>query len=263
MRVTAALAFAALLPVAIGAQTAAPSLDAIAPASNVRALFARFGSPSVSTTNVGQIWTWTLADGTSLRVTSDDDGAVQIADVAAKNGARAALSLSRGTYALAFGAPQTANDVGISPEHAISGSSPDTGAPAQYWEYALPAERELILVYAGAGGPLDEALLGDRGALALAGFFPDTPANAYKAPILIELGSADYSGSTTGSVISRIHVSADGSVTDASIFVSSGDARLDRIALTIAKGSSFEPAARGGTAVPSIYFRREDFTRGK
>lgn len=263
MRVAAALFVALLLPGAAYAQTAAPSLDAIAPGTNVRALFARFGIPAVTTTNVGQIWTWTLADGASVRVTSDDDGVVQIADVTAKSGSRATLTLAGGTYALAFGAPPSANGVGISVEHAISGSLPDTGAPAQYWEYALPAARELVLAYAGAAGPLREALLGDRSALALAGFFPDTPVNAYKAPLLIELGSADYSGSATGSVFSRIRVAADGSVTDAAVFVSSGDARLDEIALAIARGSNFEPATRDGGAVPSVYFRREDFTRGK
>ncbi len=264
MRAAAALAIAALLlPGAAGAQTAAPSLNAIALGTNVRALFARFGIPSVTTTNVGQIWTWTLADGTSVRVTTGDDGIVQIADVTAKNGSHTALTLVNGTRALTFGAPPTANDIGLSVEHAISGNLPDTGAPAQYWEYALPASQELVLAYAGADGPLHEALLGERDALALAGFFPDTLVNTYKAPLLIELGSADYSGNATGSVFSRIAVAADGSVASATVFVTSGDADLDEIALTIAKGSSFEPASRNGTSAPSIYFRREDFTRGK
>lgn len=264
MRAAAALAVAALLlPGTAGAQTAAPSLDGIAVGANVRALFARYGIPSVTTTDVGHIWTWTLANGTSIRVTSNDDGIAQIADVTAKSGLHAPLAIAGSTHALAFGAPSSANDVGVPLEHAISGSLPDTGAPAHYWEYALPASQELVLAYAGAGGPLHEALLGNRDALALAGFFPDTPVNAYKAPLLIELGSADYSGTATGTVFSRIAVAADGSVADATIFVSSGNARLDEIALTIAKGSSFEPATRGGTAVPSVYFRREDFTRGK
>lgn len=262
MRTAAALA-ALLLLGAASAQVAPPSLDGMSPGADVRSLFARFGVPSVSTTDVGQMWTWTLADGTSIRVTTDDDGAVRIADVTAPRASHVALALAGRASSLAFGSPPGANTVGANAEHVISGTLPDGGAPAQYWEYALPSSRELILAYAGANGPLHEALLGDRSALALAGFFPDRPPNPFKAPVLIDLGSADYGGTETGSTFSRIVVASDGSVSDATIFVSSGDAQLDAIALAIAKGCSFEPATSGGVAVQSVYFRREDFVRGR
>lgn len=263
MRAPLVLALSAIL---LGAAPApAPqALDGIALGSSVHDLFDSYGTPEVATTDVGQIWTWKRKDGSLLRVTTDDDGSVRIVDIS--NNADAAVGLTGGAYAsqLSFGAGH-ANNALTPPteyEHVIKGTFPDSGATAEYWEYPFAPQRELVLAYDithGPDGPLREVFFGDRDSLALAGLLPDAPVNSYKAPVLIELGSADYAVAKQGTAFTRIQISADGSVANAAIFVSSGSSDLDTIALAVARGCSFEPALRNGVAVPSVYFRREDF----
>jgi TonB family protein len=240
------------------------ALDGIALGSNVRELFDSYGTPDVATTDVGQIWMWKRKDGSFLRITTDDDGNVRIVDINDK--AEVTVGLTGTAYAsrLSFGADR-ANNALTPPteyEHVLKGTFPDSGAPAEYWEYPFAPRRELVLAYDIArapDGPLREIFFGNRDPLALAGLLPDAPANAYKAPVLIELGSADYAVAKQGTAFTRIEISPDGSVTSATIFASSGSSELDTIALAVARGCSFEPALRNGVAVPSVYFRREDF----
>jgi len=81
--------------------------------------------------------------------------------------------------------------------------------------------------------------------------------------VLEQLGGADYTSAAEGTAYVRITVSSTGSVTAATIYVSSGDAALDRIAVASSIHDSFTAAQLDGTPVASVYFRRVDFTHTK
>lgn len=63
-----------------------------------------------------------------------------------------------------------------------------------------------------------------------------------------------------GALQVKVCLDASGSVTDAVVMKSSGNAELDDSALTAAKGSSFSPEIANCVPVPSAYIFRSDFT---
>jgi hypothetical protein len=207
---------------------------------------ARRGPPTVVTTDVGTVWTWPAGAGT-LRLTTDDDGTVQMIDAAPPPKSDPILT------ALAKLAPPV--------EFSATTTLPDNGAPALAQAYRLDPAHELALLYATRSHDLSEVFLGDRVAFARTGLLPDLSNTLapFKAPVLEKLGSADYDTSDQGVAFVRIAVSDRGDATAATTYVSSGNPRLDRIAIASALHDQFTPAQRDGKPVASVYFRRVNF----
>ncbi|MDQ2993062.1 MAG: energy transducer TonB [Candidatus Eremiobacteraeota bacterium] len=240
--------------------------------TNVRALVgAPF--PEVVTSDVGQIWTWRASQGAiamTMRATTDDDGTIQMIDVLARGtpgGPELEMPLPS-RERLTFGSAQATDADAIfgAPEFEGAGAFPDGNGQASFRGYRFEGDREAVLLFDAGGGPLREMFFGKRSALARAGLIPhEAPPDIFKAASLSRLGSADFSKRKEGVAYTRIVVDADGSVASATVFVSSGDADLDGIALAIDRGCSFVPASLNGAPVASVYFRREEFllTDGK
>lgn len=223
------------------------------------------GLPKVVTTDIGHVWTWQQKDGSQLRLTSDDDGTVQMIDLLAPKGvtAKFALQTEPAPAILRLGklSGQQA-DLQFSSIADFSGKAtfPDSGEPAAFRAYKLSPNHEAVLLF--AGGVLREVFYGERAQLARSGLLPgaiEADVVTYKAPVLQELGGADYTGGTQGTAFVRIAVGQEGKVTDETIYLSSGSDVLDRIALAGAKSDSFLPATLDGKPVSSIYFYEEQF----
>jgi TonB family protein len=230
------------------AAPATQTLDGIAIGSSIHDAVKLLGNPEVVNTDVGHVWTWKNAKTNEIiRVTTDDDGTIQMVDIALTAG-------ELPQPAIALGAKLSTSD----------GSLPDSGDNAEFRRYDVATPVQVILAYdtAQSGGPpLREAFLGNADALANAGLVPDKAADdaEYRAPLLDTIGSADYNGNKRGVAYSRIVINPDGTIAKSAIFISSGDADLDRVALAIANGCTFEPATLRGRKVTGIYFRRENF----
>ncbi len=240
--------------------------------TNVRAIVAA-PFPEVVTSDVGQIWTWRISRGAiamTMRATTDDDGTIQMIDVLARGTAAGPeVSMPVGSRArLTFGSARAADADAIfgAPEFEGAGAFPDGAGQASFRGYRSDGDRQAVLLFDAGDGPLREMFFGRRSALARAGLIPhEAPPNIFKAATLSRLGSADFNKRKEGVAYTRIAVNPDGGVASATIFVSSGDADLDDVALAIDRGCTFVPATLNGAPVASIYFRREDFllTSGK
>ncbi|HVS46693.1 MAG TPA: TonB family protein [Verrucomicrobiae bacterium] len=245
------------------------TLDGIVLGSNIRDVVKLRGNPDVVNTDIGHVWTWHDAKtGEVLRATTGDDGAIQIVDVSAPDGDMRVVRATDGARAIAFGfglghMNQPGFPVG-EPYSIARGTLPDSGDAAEFWRMGITPTQELILTYdtiTMPDGPLREIFLGNTDALANAGLNPDKAADddAYRAPLLDTIGSADYTGAKQSVVYTRIVINTDGTIAKSTIFISSGDEELDRVALAIANGCTFEPATVRGRPTIGIYFRRENF----
>lgn len=220
------------------------SLDGVAIGSNIRDVVKTMGNPDVVNTDVGHVWSWTKPSlKETLRVTTDDDGVVQMVDVSSP------AQLDRPPYVLG---PSLST---------ADGNLPDSGDAAEFRRYQGTPPTQIVLAYASNGGALREIFIGTAIAIANAGLVPGKASDdsEYRAPLLDTIGSADYNGNSRGVVYTRIAINKDGTIAKASVFISSGDGDLDRVALAIANGCTFEPATLRGRKAPSVYFRRENF----
>lgn len=267
-----ALASAVVVLAVASAASQPQVLDGIVVGANIRDAVKLLGNPDVVNTDVGHVWTWHDAKtGEIVRATTDDAGVIDMIDVSAPSGDAHQIPAKVGTATPAFifgsghldqpGFADSAKALSIS-----QGSLPDSGDTAEFWRFAATPSQQVIFGYATAvtampSSPLREIFLGDADALANAGLIPDKAADEglYRAPLLDSIGSADYQSTKSGVAYSRIAIDANGTIAKSTIFISSGNAQLDEIALTIANGCTFEPATRGGRHIPSIYFRRENF----
>lgn len=228
------------LTLALAASAGTPSLDGVKLGENVATVVRAQGThPEVNTTDIGHIWTFATKNGT-LRITTDDSGNIVIID--APGNAKTSYSNSS-----------------AHPEYVAATAFPGTGKPALARGYRISAGIEAVDL-SDPANVVRERFLGERDALARAGFIPrQTPPHAFKAPVLQHLGGADYNSTAQGVAYVRIAVDASGKPTAATIFVSSGDVQLDRIATANAMQDVFTAATLDGSAVPSVYFRRENF----
>jgi TonB family protein len=223
-------------------------------------------SPSVASTDVGTVWSWDRSDAqfhATQRITTDDNGLVEMVDYVVTGGS-APLVLATAPSAdapLTFGsdtAQQTDKQFGA-PDFVGKGDFPD-GGQADFRGYAMAEDRELVLLFGSDTHLLREVFFGRRATLASSGLIPgDTPSHVYRAPVMKRLGDADYQTSKEGIAYTRIVVNSDGSVADASIFISSGNSDIDALALQVARHSTFAPGTRDGVPVRSVFFRRENF----
>lgn len=231
-----------MIPVLLAAATAqgaanahAAQLAGIRLGSQVSGVIRARGNPDVLTTDIGHIWSWRKG-GSLLRITTDDDGTIRLID----------------TSPASVHTSPTAQFV-------APGTLPGTSIPVLFSAYAQGAN--ILLVVAREGGrTIREAFLGYRDELAKAGFIPGASGeDAFHAAVLEKMGAADYNSPSEGTAYVRIAVGADGSVSAATIYFSSGDAVLDRAAVASALHDSFRPATLNGKPVASVYFHRQDF----
>lgn len=222
--------------------------------------------PTVVTTDVGHIWTFDRPSRGLLRISTDDSGATEAIEVAGTESAPLRLSLpGHQTLNLFFGrtTPQSSTELKPYADFTAATSLPQNNSPARAFAYALPGRDELILFFDAKSALLREAFYGRRETLKREGLIPGgrLDSAAFKAPVLIKLGGADYTSARQGTAILRILIDDAGGVSQAEVYVSSGDAQLDRVAVAAARRDTFVPAMRSGAAIPSVYFARVDFVR--
>ncbi|MDP9111974.1 MAG: energy transducer TonB, partial [Candidatus Eremiobacteraeota bacterium] len=225
--------------------------------------------PTVVTTDVGHIWTFDRPSRGLIRISTDDAGATEAVEVAGAESMPLRLSLpGHQPLSLAFGrsTPQSSSEQ-LKPytDFTASTTLPQNNAPARALAYSLPGRDELILFFDAKTALLRDAFYGRRDALKREGLIPANRPDqgAFKAPVLSKLGGADYASPGQGTAFLRILVDERGGVRQAEVYISSGDAQLDRIAVAAATHDTFLPATRSGSAVPSVYFTRVDFVRTK
>jgi len=247
----------AIIALASSAQPAAEGIGLDLPVAT--AIHAR-GNAAIRTTDIGHIWSWENGEGT-VRAVTDDDGVVRMIDVAPTPGheVRFAPLPRADLYFNVLPVDDADRAVGRTANFSSSTRLPDTQQAALARGYQFGA-RELVLLFDAQHRLLREAFFGDRDAIARGGLLPGARNDhAYTAPTLKRPGGADYAADAQGVAYVRISVGKDGRVTHASIYVSSGNAQLDRIAVANAMQAVFTPAEVDGRPAPAVYFHREDF----
>ncbi|GAC1392474.1 MAG: hypothetical protein NVSMB31_10640 [Vulcanimicrobiaceae bacterium] len=231
----------------------------------VTKLISSHGSPTVVTTDVGQVWTWE-SNGTKVRVTTDDDGVVHMMDLlpAQKEGftfmvpGAAPLPLHFGALTVA-----SADERLIPPEFRGTALFPDNGAKAEFRAYKVTPSADIVLLFDDPAKLLTEVFYGDRLFLARGGLLPAGSQGVlphFTAPALVHVGSTDYPPTKKeGDVFVRISVNKDGSVREATVFVSSGDGDLDRAAVVAAQHATYLPAKIDDVPVSAVAFYREEY----
>lgn len=243
---------------------AATPSEAIAPGRPVSVAFRALGDPIVRNTSVGHVWIFTRHNET-VRVTTGDDGRARMVDIAAQGITPHAFPVPGTAVQLRFGistAAQTAASLAPLHDFSTTANDPGGGTTAIAQGYRLDARTELVLLFNPVHAVLQEAFWGRRSEMALAGLIPGPVSTVRLRPARIEhLGTVASGSPLEGRAYVRIQVSAAGSVTGTSVFVSSGSTSVDAAALTAASRDVFTPAMRNGVAVPSVYFARETFAR--
>lgn len=248
----------------LAVQTASGPPEGIALGTPVSLAFRALGSPLVRNTAVGHVWVFSEKNET-VRVTTDGAGDAEMVDVAAQGAPDDAFTVPGTPLVLRFGLStslQAASALAPFHDFSTTANDPDGTTTAIAQGYRLGKNTELVLLFNPVRSVLQEAFYGTRSELSRAGLIPGPVSTDRFMPARIEhLGAVAYNSAKQGQTYVRIAVSATGAVTDASVFVSSGDANLDRIAVAAAYRDTFTPAMRSGVAVPSIYFFRETFAR--
>ena len=235
----------------------------------VTALIKAHGSPEVETTDVGQVWTWD-SDAGKVRVTTDDDGIVHLFDllpspkvpVTFPLPTTPALQLNFGSMTL----PEAQTHLQSLKDFSANATFPDSGAKAEVQAYTITPATDAILLFDDPAQTLREGFYGERSYLQRDGLVPAPVAQPkaahFTAPSLIHEGAADYPTTRNqGDAFIRIAVNKNGGVSDATVFVSSGDGDLDRAAVAGAKLDMFKPATLDGVPVASVFFHKEKFVR--
>ncbi|PZR57915.1 MAG: hypothetical protein DLM50_04760 [Candidatus Meridianibacter frigidus] len=217
---------------------------------SVAKLIASNGAPAVVNADVGHIWSWEENDF-RVRVISDDAGSVQMVDIIAPPARWAHIRIP----AIAAGSALPPNaETGIT-------NFPDSGLEAEFTAYAL-SPRIYVVELRNDRRQLGELFYGAREVMARNGLLRTQEATSPKltAPVLLHQGTVDYpSTHAQGDTYVRIAVNKSGSVSNARIFQSSGDADLDGAALAAARMDTFSAALQEGKPVDSVYFARHEF----
>jgi len=242
----------------------APVAEGIGLDQPVAAAIHARGLAQIRTTAIGHVWSWENGEGT-VRAITDDDGVVRAIDVAP--GAATAVRFEPMPRADLYFNELPLDDADRAVGHAAwfthPTQLPDSQAPAIARGYHV-GTRELVLFFEARHRVLREAFFGDRATLARVGLIPgEREQRSFSAPALSRPGGADYASDEQGVAYVRIAVGKDGAVNGASIYISSGHADLDRIALANAREAVFKPAVLDGKPVSAVYFHREDFVQTK
>lgn len=261
---------AALLSIFVLAVSSAPvkpfGFTDLALGGSIVQLIKAHGSPNVVTTDVGQIWTWDSPAG-EVRVTSDDDGIVQLFDVLPASKGPVSFALpSTPPLLLNFGlltVPEAETHYASLAAFAADATFPDNGERADVRGYNVGPATLAILLFGQKTKTLDEAFYGYHDYLATAGVVPaaEHPAHAaFTAPVLVRHEAADYPPTKKeGDAFVRLSVEATGKVSAAKILSTSGDIDLDRAAIATGLSYTFKPATRNGVPVASVFFHKEIF----
>lgn len=230
----------------------------------VSSLVAAYGEASVVTTDIGHVWTWQRNENT-VRVTTDDNGIIRMGDLLPAPSQPASFRFpAPPAPEITFGSfTQDQADATLTQYADATGVAnfPDSGAAAQFRALKVSQMQELVLLF-DAERKLRETFFGETGQLVRSGLLPSAPVAAkhFSAPALLHEGTVDYPLTRKqGLAYLRISVSADGTVSNVAVYVSSGDGDLDRAAVTGARADQFTPAHDGANAIPSIYFTRIEF----
>jgi TonB family protein len=266
---TVALSLASALTIAIAATPARPfGFSDLALGQPVAKLIKAHGSAEVETTDVGHVWTWDMG-GDKVRVTTDDDGIVHLYDVLPSPKAAVTFPLpATPPLLLDFGGMTAGEAQGrlasIADFSAIA-TFPDTGAKADVQAYTITPATEAILFFEDSDKTLRESFYGERAYLVRDGLVPPAASASkphFTAPVLVHAGAADYpSVRAQGDAYIRMSVDKNGGVSDASVYISSGDIDLDRAAVAGARMYTFKPATQDGTPVSAVFFHKELFRR--
>ncbi|MBC5816467.1 MAG: energy transducer TonB [Candidatus Eremiobacteraeota bacterium] len=261
------LGIVSFLSISIAATPVTPfGFSDIALGQSVTALIKAHGAPDVVTTDVGQVWTWDTG-GDKVRVTTDDSGIVHLFDVLPSPKKQVSFPLAMTPpLLLNFGVmtlPEAQGHLKAMTDFSAYATFPDTGAKAAVQAYNITPATEAILLFDDPAQTLREAFYGERPYLVRDGLLPagtSPKAPHFTAPVIIHQGAADYPATKQeGDAYIRLAVDKNGAVTDATMFVSSGDTDLDRAALAGGKMYTFKPATLDGMPVASVFFHKETF----
>lgn len=266
---TVALSLASALSIAIATTPPKPfGFSDLTLGAPVAKLIKAHGSADVETTDVGHVWTWDTG-GDKVRVTTDDDGIVRLFDVLPSAKAMVTFALpATPPLLLDFGgmtAAEAQARLASIADFSATATFPDTGAKADVQAYNVTPATEAILFFEDSTKTLRESFYGERTYLTRDGLLtPSASASKphFTAPVLVHAGAADYpSVRAQGDAYIRMSVDKNGGVSDATVFISSGDIDLDRAAVAGARMYTFKPATRDGTPVSAVFFHKELFRR--
>jgi hypothetical protein len=271
---------AAVLLAAITA-TVPPKLDGIAIGQNVatvikdREIPIDRENPMVTNTDSGHVWTWTQKDETLERITTDDDGVVQMIDILASSANRQTITVPV-ARSLQFNESSHVNANfaadGINPDLFADEWLPLANRAGTVLGYAIQPNYGVLFAFPAPGDQgMIEVLYGTREALFDTGMIPSegsskamvTPQlqpatrnrGVYKRPKLVQWPPCG--GFIRNQVVFvRVTVGADGIPSAAAVFAGSGGALLDAHALYCPMHSKFEAATLDGKPVPSVVFQR-------
>ena len=267
-----------IAPVLLAAITATvpPKLDGITVGQNVAAVIKAREipvdreNPVVRNTDAGHVWTWTQKDGTLERLTTDDDGIVQMIDILASPANRQWITVPV-SGSLQFNESGHINAQGDGPYPDLFRDEwlPLANRAGTVLGYGIQPDYGVLFAFPAPGDQgMIEVLTGTREALFGTGMVPnETPAlqpaminrNVYKAPNMMP--SAGRGFVRDFMVYVRIAVGSDGIPTAATVFARSGGptgtggSNLDNAAVYATLREKFQPATVNGKPVPSIYFQ--------
>ena len=265
---------ALLLGTVMGASV--PTLDGIAIGENLaivvhsREFPNNREMPTVINMDSGHVWSWTEKDGTLERLTTDDDGAVQLIEILASSKNDQWISVPV-VGSLQFNSSGHINaQPGPPPDDLFRDEwLPLPKVAGTVVGYAIAPDYGVIFGFPGPGDMgLIEVATGTRDALFTTGLVPPksdfiTPlqpatlkSDIYKAPKLV--GIPPCGGFVKNhTVFVRVAVRSDGTPSAATVFWGTGYLNEDSRALYCPMHETFQPATLNGKPVPSVYFQSQ------
>jgi hypothetical protein len=253
---------------------APPVLDGIAIGENLAIVIHRRDfpnnreAPTIVNADAGHIWSWTEKDGTLERLTTNDDGDVQLIEILASSKNDQWISVPV-VGSLQFNSSGHINAQPGPPQDDLFRDEwlPLPKVAGTVVGYAIAPNYGVVF---GFPAPGDEGLIevatGTRDALFTTGLIPSdvtTPLrpatvshDIYKAAKLT--GMPPCGGFVKNLVVFvRVAVRADGTPSAATVFYGTGYLNEDNRALYCPMHETFQPATLNGNPVPSVYFQKQ------
>lgn len=262
-----------------------PELDGITIGQNIAAVIkAREipvdrDNPTVSNSDSGHVWTWTQKDGTLERLTTDDDGVVQMIDILATPANQQWITAPiAGSLQFNGSGHINAQPDDLQPDLFKDEWLPLANRAGTVLGYVIQPDYGILFAFPAPGDQgLIEVLTGTRGALYSTGLIPSQitvlpcclinrvplrlqPAtisrDVFEAPELVQDPAGR--GFVRGFVVYvRVDVGSDGMPSGASVFADSGGSEVDKAAIYRALHQRFQPATINGKPIRSIFFERQ------
>ena len=255
--------------------TAPPELDGITIGENVAAVISQRGvksnseNPTVENTALGHVWTWVSKDGTKERVTTNDDGVVQMVEILAspENEQSVAVPVA-GSLQFNESGHINAQPADRNFDLFLDEWLPAVNVAGTVVGYAIEPNYGVLFGFRGPGdGGLIEVFTGTRESLFTTGLVPvggDPPTplrpttlryDIYNPPRVVQIPPCG--GFIRGRVVFvRLEVGSDGHPTNATVFAGLPPGSADDSALYCPMHSKFEPATLDGKRVPSVIFQK-------